>query len=541
MFTQKKTKRNNRSLQMEQLEAREVFSFGPFGGLGCLPGSFTPAAIDTSTWIEGTGLHDRITIKAHGKNAVAVTIQSYKNPAYMNNSLFKTQHLNLTNNQDFYGKLRVNGHNGNDTIDVWSNVNFDTLIKGGNGNDVIYGGKGNDEIHGGRGNDRIHGHRGNDTIYGDRGHDKIYGGSGDDVLKGGFGNDTIKGENGNDVIHGGTGHDRLYGGRHNDTIYGDPDQPYSDAQLQLAKKLGKKPADLWPAKFTIYGNDYIEGGSGEDHLYGGADNDTIKGGGDNDVIKGNSGNDNIWGGSGNDVIEGGNGHDKLYGDSGADEIRGGIGNDLIKGGSNFRVGALWDDLKDWDKALDDLFGKNKDSDLSEKAKLQKVATLPTNVDDFDLLFGDAGDDTIHGDSGRDWIDGGIGNDNLYGDQGRDVLLGGAGNDNIWGGSGNDYIAGGENNDTLNGDSGKDVIYGNDGDDKLNGGAQPDYLIGGYGSDKLWGGAEPPRGRKDVMWGDEPLVGGSYADTFYKGWWDKIEDKGGKDTVKNWRWYWGSPF
>ena len=524
---------------MEQLEAREVFSLG---SISCLPGPWVPAARDTSNLasaanishqpntakanvvktIEGTNLHDRIKITRYGKDAVRVKIQSYTNPSYKSYSLVKTQQYSLTNNQDFYGKLFVNGHRGNDTIDVSWRVKFDTLIKGGRGNDKIYGSSGNNEIHGGHGNDQI------------------LGGSGDDVLKGGFGNDKIWGKNGNDVIHGGTGHDWLYGGRHNDTIYGDPDQPYSDAQLQLAKKLGKKPADLWPAKFTIYGNDYIEGGSGEDHLYGGADNDTIKGGGDNDVIKGNSGNDKIWGGSENDYIEGGSGHDKLYGDSGADEIHGGIGNDLIKGGSNFRVGAFLDDLADWWKSLDDLFDVDKDSNLSEEKKLQKVATLPTSVSDFDRLFGDAGHDTIHGDSGHDWIDGGIGNDNLYGDQGGDVLLGGAGNDNIWGGSGNDYIAGGENNDTLNGDSGKDVIFGNDGDDKLNGGAQPDYLIGGNGSDKLWGGAEP-RGRQDVLWGDEPLIGGSYTDTFYKGWWDKIEDKEKKDTVKKWRWYWGSPF
>ncbi len=467
---------------MEKLEAREVFSFGPFGGLDCLPGPWTPAARDTSNLaspanishpptqtttahsvktIEGTNLHDRITIKRLGKNAVRVKIQSYKNPAYTSNSLDSTQQYNLTNNQDFYGKLFVNGHNGNDTIDVGSNVNFDTLIKGGRGNDKIYGSSGNNEIHGGHGNDQI------------------LGGSGDDVLKGGFGNDQIWGKNGNDVIHGGTGHDRLYGGQHKDTIYGDPDQPYSDAQVQLANKLGKEPADLWPAQFTIYGNDHIEGGSGDDHLYGRADNDTIKGGGDDDKI---------WGGLGNDHLEGGAGRDEIWGDA---------GEDVIKGGDN-------------------------------PANLAK-----------ERLYGGDDDDTIYGGGGADFIEGGKGNDELRGGQGKDTIYGESGDDKIWGDSGADWISGGDDNDTLNGDSGDDIIEGNGGNDKLNGGSGGDNLWGGPGSDKLWGGRD---WRTDKLWGDDsPVNGYGGNDTFYKGWWDKIEDKEKKDTVKKWRWYWGSPF
>ncbi|MFP6601349.1 MAG: hypothetical protein VB862_02365, partial [Pirellulaceae bacterium] len=168
MFTQKITKENNRPLQMEQLEAREVFSLG---SLGCLPGPWTPAARDTSNLaspanishpptqtttahlvktIEGTNLHDRITITLNKKaptTTVDVNIQSYWDAGYKH--LFKTQpQFSLTNNQDFYGKLFVNGHNGNDTIDVsqrvnWKRVKFDTLIRGGDGNDMIYGSSGN--------------------------------------------------------------------------------------------------------------------------------------------------------------------------------------------------------------------------------------------------------------------------------------------------------------------------------------------------------------------------------------------------------------
>ena len=341
MFTQKKTKENNRPLQMEQLEAREVFSLG---SLGCLPGPWVPAARDTSNLaspanishpptqtttavktitIEGTNLHDKIKITPHGKGKVKVKIQSYTDPSYKSNSLVNTQQYSLTNNKDFYGKLFVNGQRGNDTIDVDWRVKFDTLIKGGRGHDKIYGGSGNNEIHGGHGND------------------KIYGRSGDDVLKGDFGDDQIWGDNGNDEIHGGTGHDRLYGGRHKDTIYGDPDQPYSDAQVQLAKTIGKKPSDLWPAKFTIYGNDHIEGGSGDDVLHGGADNDTIKGGGDNDKI---------WGGSGHDTINGGSGWDNIWG---------GSGDDKLQGGYDYSTDNLWGDEPLVGGSYTDTFYKNR--------------------------------------------------------------------------------------------------------------------------------------------------------------------------------------
>lgn len=513
---------------MEQLEAREVFSLGALGGLDCLPGLWTPTTTDTSSLasadkispqqptltaklvkgIEGTNLHDRINITRDGKNAVKVKIRSYTDPSYMNNSLVTTQQYSLANNTDFYGKLFVNGHEGNDMINVSWRVKFDTLIYGGRGHDKIYGSSGNNEIYGGQGNDRIHGRRGNDTIYGGHGNDKIYGGSGNDKLKGDFGNDHIWGDKGEDVIHGGTGHDRLYGGQHDDIIFGDPDQPYSDAQLQLAKKLGKEPADLWPAQFTIYGNDRIEGGSGHDKLYGGADNDTIDGG------------------SGQDIITGGAGNDKLQGGAHTDKIWGGAGNDLIKGGSDFSVGDILHNVSLW---------------------LSGQSTSGAG----DVLHGGAGNDTIHGDSGNDKIYGGAGNDLLRGGSGSDQLHGdknhsgdtsnSVGNDKLYGDQGSDYLYGDAGHDYLQGDAGADYLYGQEGNDKLNGGSGGDELVGGFGNDKLWGGSELPW-RRDQLWGDyKNYVTGSGTDTFYKGWRDVVNDKESKDTVNNWRWWKGSPF
>ncbi|WP_347312610.1 beta strand repeat-containing protein [Defluviimonas sp. SAOS-178_SWC] len=59
-------------------------------------------------------------------------------------------------------------------------------------------------------------------------------------------------------------------------------------------------------------------------------------------------------------------------------------------------------------------------------------------------------DLMNGDSGDNFLDGGIGNDTLFGRAGDDDLNGGAGNDSLNGGLGFDFLVGGLGNDTLNG-------------------------------------------------------------------------------------------
>ena len=97
--------------------------------------------------------------------------------------------------------------------------------------------------------------------------------------------------------------------------------------------------------------------------------------------------------------------------------------------------------------------------------------------------------------GNDYIQGGdddnpacySGKCGLFGEEGDDEIHGGAGMDYISGGSGNDLIYGGGGNDSLNGDEGDDTLNGGAGDDEAFGGVGKDLCIGGLGNDKCDGG------------------------------------------------------
>lgn len=100
-------------------------------------------------------------------------------------------------------------------------------------------------------------------------------------------------------------------------------------------------------------------------------------------------------------------------------------------------------------------------------------------------FGGAGNDTITNCDAE--CHGGPGNDSLTGTaSGQDFgLYGDDGNDVIHGGSGADLVYGGKGHDKLYGDNGNDKIYGNSGNDLLHGGTGTDTLSGGPGTDKVY--------------------------------------------------------
>ena len=113
----------------------------------------------------------------------------------------------------------------------------------------------------------------------------------------------------------------------------------------------------------------------------------------------------------------------------------------------------------------------------------------------DIFVGGAGNDTLYGRTGWDWLDGGAGNDTLYGGGQNDVLLGGAGNDTLFGEDGDDYLAagdgadnvwGGAGNDTLVDGGGSEAQYGDDGDDTflINADATFNWFVGGAGGDTV---------------------------------------------------------
>lgn len=114
-----------------------------------------------------------------------------------------------------------------------------------------------------------------------------------------------------------------------------------------------------------------------------------------------------------------------------------------------------------------------------------VGTLQT------VAYGGAGNDTLIGDNGADWLYGEAGYDTLYGWGGNDVLDGGTEGDTLYGGYGNDVMYGNAGNDVLYGGHGIDYLFGQGGSDYLNGGnagegsygdGVTDYVYGGTGVD-----------------------------------------------------------
>jgi Ca2+-binding RTX toxin-like protein len=147
------------------------------------------------------------------------------------------------------------------------------------------------------------------------------------------------------------------------------------------------------------------------------------------------------------------------------------------------------------------------------------------------LYGDAGNDTIHGGSNDrfhdDIVDGGAGDDTIsafgivhggadndtifgskqvFGDGGHDklsvgnvgsTLRGGEGNDTLTGGTDADFLQGGGGNDSLSGGTGADVLAGDAGNDTLRGGADFDTMFGGANDDTFFASGD---GSRDFVYG-----------------------------------------
>ena len=172
--------------------------------------------------------------------------------------------------------------------------------------------------------------------------------------------------------------------------------------------------------------------------------------------------------------------------------------------------------------------------VSEVNTNQQLSATALNVQN---IYAGGGDDTLLGNSGSNWLSGGLGSDTFDAGDGDDVLLidaddlaaninagagidvvqvvgdrgvlfdmaraqaevfvGGAGDDFVYGGGSQSvFLRGGGGADTLMGGAANDVLSGEDGDDHLSGGAGNDLLRGHRGRDRLVGGT-----------GDDVLDGG----------------------------------
>lgn len=253
----------------------------------------------------------------------------------------------------------------------------DTIIDGGNSDDILLANVGDDEIFGQGGNDFIDGGPGNDILWGGS---STGSGSGDDIIKGGDGADLLNGEDGNDTLHFsvdaqftagdaaynigspgvagtdtflildgyGQSNDIFNGGLDYDIIKlsdgGDAiflDDPYyafhpdgTSLRIidieQIDGGAGDDLVDLTHDTLN-YGDITINGGGGNDHLWASSGND---------IINGDGGDDHLFGGDGDDLLNGGVGADILYGSIGNDTLRGGVGNDTLYGGASSSSGFV---------------------------------------------------------------------------------------------------------------------------------------------------------------------------------------------------------
>ncbi len=480
----------------------------------------------------------------------------------------------------FAGADVINGLGGDDLIagDDGFAVGGADVINGGEGNDTVTGGVGRDTISGGTGNDSLDGGADNDRLLGQEGNDGVTGSAGDDVIFGGIGNDTLEGGEDNDLLDGDEDNDTLLGGNGNDTLNGGlgadsmvggagSDIYRVDNLRDVVREQANGGYDRILSSISYTLADHVErlSFSGTADLAG-------SGNAMDNRLDGNSGANNLAGANGRDRLVGKGGDDTLTGGSGQDTLDGGLGADSMVGGAD-------DDLYFVDNSSDVLLelanggydrviasisfvlGEELEHlSLSGTANINGTGNMLANrlegnagdniLDDgdlnssifgglVDLLYGDAGDDTLIGGGGADRLDGGLGADSMAGgidddtyivDDALDVVveeadagydqvsasvshtlsdnverlrfsgtadINGTGNllaNRMSGNAGANILDGGEGNDWLSGAGGNDTLIGGGGADRLEGGLGLDSMTGGLGADRfIFGSASEAHG------------------------------------------------
>jgi Ca2+-binding RTX toxin-like protein len=383
------------------------------------------------------------------------------------------------------------------------------------------------------------GQQGADTIFGGQGDDDIIGGhnvaggaDAGDAIDGGAGDDVILGDNGTIYRTEENGTvltvDNRMRALEGTTIYGtNLHAELGDVNDGLLLVTGDTQANVdgttqraiiifdheEGADDSVFGDDYIAGGSEDDMIFGSLGNDIIQGDGTIDfdmdgiadvfqvggvnagrdaegliVINASAEDYNGTGRDGDDYIEGNAGDDTVFGNLGRDDIIGGSsdayglntrearmdGSDLLFGGAGTDIGR--NDLGD-DTA--DAHARDNDVITGDNANIYRlvgtngtssgdyltfgydtygdVKIIPRGVEFLDYTeggvdFDAASEATDQG--GADEIHGEGGDDTIYGQLGDDVLFGDAQSDDIIGGTGNDWISGGTGVDGVIGDDGR---------------------------------------------------------------------------------------
>ncbi|MCA9251707.1 MAG: PEP-CTERM sorting domain-containing protein [Phycisphaerales bacterium] len=386
-----------------------------------------------------------------------------------------------------FGNL-VFGQGGEDDIVVLDGID---LVFGGDENDAITTGQGSlitigpgtgtfrvalgDLIFGGTGNDTINGddpdadRAGDDIdfIFGRDGNDVIAGFGGGLLSVGPASNPTFEIDLGN-LIFGSTGDDEIstldgidviFGGENDDNI-----STGKGARLALGSNSNGFRLDLGDLIFAGPGNDTVE----SDDPDGDREDDDI---------------DVIFGAEGNDIISGFGGGLLSIGDESDPDFELRLGNVIFGGDGDDNITTL-DGI--------DLIFAGADNDTAAAGKGDRIEIDDAFALDFgDLIFGQTGNDILHGDQadpsdesdGIDLIFCGVGNDQAYGGTGGNIELPSQNfcllfGNLIFGGDGDDVLRGDYLNwDTNDLEGGIDLIFGRDGNDTIEGSEGSLIIIG----------------------------------------------------------------
>ena len=327
--------------------------------------------------------------------------------------------------------------------------------------------------------------------------------------------------------------------------------------------------------------DFTNGGARADYL---ADLVVTTGSG-NDFIQTGAGDDIIDGGAGRDAMSGGDGDDTYYVDMQIDRVfeEADGGYDRVITSVNLAASAVaFANVERFELAggATQLRGNSFDNVLVANDTLDSVLI---GFAGDDTLIGGSGNDFLRGDAGADTMAGGAGDDVYRVDQAGDVvtenanegtdhvfssisytltdnvenltlfgagavsgtgnaldntiragsapatLSGLAGNDELIGSASGDTLIGGDGDDALYGRMGEDAIFGGAGNDVAFGGDQNDALYGEAGDDVLRGEA----GRDMLAGGDgnDRLFGGIQSDELLGGAGsDILRGEDGNDTI-----------
>ncbi len=473
---------------------------------------------------------------------------------------------------DLGGALNeLSGGSGDDTLSVAGTTGANTLF-GGTGNDLLTGGLGASLLFGDRDNDTLVGGRSADILDGGGnldtadysnettaltvvldaagngqttgagigtdtliGIENIIGGSGGDsiVSTAGTTANRFEGGGGNDTLRGGGGADTLDGGGDSDTADYTNETAALTVVLDAAGNGQTTGAGI--GTDTLVHIENVIGGAGGDSIVstagstanrfeGGGGRDTLIGGGGNDTLDGGAGYDSILGGEGADLITDSSSGGRLFGEGGDDTIA------VTLAGAHFGLptsvsGGSGNDLITATGTGTEASGGRVSAEMSGDEGNDTLVASDANDSSFfggDDLYGGAGDDSLVGSLGDNWIGADETVERNGTSAGTDVVDAGAGNDRVWSYGGADTLEGGIGFDivevirsvptdlgfTVDGagrltgseglvatgferffitsGDGDDTILSGQGDDRLRGGAGADTIAGNAGNDRIDG-------------------------------------------------------